>query len=252
MLINSLLFARLRASFHDVGKWMPGSGVASGLLADRLAHPENLGIGKSLATFFSPKSLFQFSSSDLVAAAAQVTLQHCGGPKFNFTFGRKDSELASMAEFLPILPDDRNDTYSEIKFKLGRLGFTNQDIVALVTGSHSLGGVHGKISPHITNSAFIPFDSTPGVFDNDVFKALLDGKCRLRVDCGIAKDPELLPYVKLYANDQDAFFKQYAISFQKMVSIGHDQVLQSVHIDVPVHENLMAEGSRAPILDKVR
>jgi hypothetical protein len=40
----------------------------------------------------------------------------------------------------------------------------------LVTGSHSLGGVHNVITPHATKEEFAPFDDTPGVFDNNIFK----------------------------------------------------------------------------------
>ena len=238
---NSSMF-RLRAAFHDVGKWRPNGPIVQGLLGNFVSQSENKGIDGSLATLFAPKGVFNYSAADLIAVAGQITVQHCGGPQFNFTFGRQDGNASTDFYNLPPLPDDEKDSFEIMKKKLYRLGFTNQDIVALVTGSHSMGGAHGKISPHITNSTLLPFDSTPGVFDNDIFKALLDGKCRLRVDCGIANDPDMLPFVQLYANDQEAFFKQFVISFQKMISLGKDQVLRSVHLPVPVHENLFAEG----------
>ena len=110
-----------------------------------------------------------------------------------------------------------DEPYASVRTKLNRLGFNNEDIVALVTGSHSMGGVHKAISPTLTNETFVPFDDTPGIFDNDVFKQTLAGKCPVPVDCQIANDPALRPIVQLYAKDQDAFFKQYVISFQKMV-----------------------------------
>lgn len=68
----------------------------------------------------------------------------------------------------------------------------------IVTGSHTMGGVHGAISPTITKEKFVPFDDTPGVFDNDVFKQTLAGKCAIPVDCAIAQDPELRPFIELY------------------------------------------------------
>ncbi|KAI9346130.1 heme peroxidase [Obelidium mucronatum] len=84
-----------------------------------------------------------------------------------------------------------------MKAKLRRLGLNNEDIVALVVGSHSLGGSLSRLMPR------------PGIFDNDVFKQTLKGNCLLNIDCGIAQDPELRPLVELYAADEQAFFKQY-------------------------------------------
>ncbi|KAJ1341781.1 hypothetical protein BSLG_003676 [Batrachochytrium salamandrivorans] len=50
----------------------------------------------------------------------------------------------------------------------------------------------------VTNKTFVPFDLTPGVFDNDVFKRVLQGICAVPVDCDIANDPELRPIVQLH------------------------------------------------------
>ena len=55
----------------------------------------------------------------------------------------------------------------------------------LVSGSHSIGGVHPGLS----------FDETPGSFDNLIFRKSLRGKCTLPIECQIAQDPDLRPYV---------------------------------------------------------
>lgn len=78
------------------------------------------------------------------------------------------------------------------------MGWLNEDIVALVTGSHTLGGIHGLNSPNVTKKAYVPFDDTPGIFDNHVFIYAMQGNCALNVDCSIAADPELRPIVQLY------------------------------------------------------
>ena len=57
-------------------------------------------------------------------------------------------------------------------------------------------GVHGAISPQITNETFVPFDDTPGIFDNHVFHKSLRSECALPIDCDIASDPELRPIVE--------------------------------------------------------
>ncbi|KAI9346133.1 heme peroxidase [Obelidium mucronatum] len=243
----------LRAAFHDVGKFDPATQVpVAGLLKPFLNETENLGIELSIATNFASKFKFNYSSADFIALAGQATVTHCGGPTFNFSIGRVDAPSNTTFKDLPhMLPDDVLDTYQVIKQKLQRLGFNNEDIVALVMGSHTIGGVHKAISPHAAgNEKFKPFDTTPGIFDNDVFKQAVKGKCVLNVDCGIAKDPELKPIVQLYADNQTAFFEQYKVSYVKMTTVGQTGYANwaSFHLNISVHENLVAEGGVNPVL----
>jgi hypothetical protein len=60
-----------------------------------------------------------------------------------------------------------------------------------------MGGIHGRHSPTLTDKEFVPFDDTPGVFDNNVFKKVLAGYCPVPVDCDIAADPEMRPHIEL-------------------------------------------------------
>ncbi|KAJ3250963.1 Cytosolic seryl-tRNA synthetase [Chytriomyces hyalinus] len=242
----------LRAAFHDVGKFDPEKPeqVVNGLLPNFLTEMENSGIGVSIATSFASYVKFNYSRADFIALAGQAVVIHCGGPTFNFSYGRQDGDRATpFTSLAQSLPDDATHTYDMIKTKLRRLNFTNADIVALVTGSHSLGGAHKLISPHLTDKKFQPFDSTPGVFDNVVFQDALNGKCVTRVDCGIIKDPEMKPLIELYASSQDAFFKQYVESFEKMVNLGQNRTkLSSAALDIEVHEKLAEEGGIQAVL----
>ncbi|ORY50498.1 heme peroxidase [Rhizoclosmatium globosum] len=209
----------LRAAFHDVGKYNPStSAPVAGLLPTFLNEKENDGIGLSIATHFASKYKFNYSSADFIAIAGQVTVTHCGGPSFNFSVGRVDAPSGTKFSSLPnLLPDDELDSYQVIKQKLYRLGLNNEDIVALVSGSHTMGGQS------------------------------LKGNCRLKVDCNIAKDPELRPIVELFAQDQAAFFKQYALSYPKLTSVGqNNNGWASFHLDLTVHENLVKEGGVNP------
>jgi Peroxidase len=61
----------------------------------------------------------------------------------------------------------------------------------------SYSGLHGRITPQVTSQEFLPFDETPGIFDNQVFAKVLQGDCALPVDCQLASDPELRPFVEL-------------------------------------------------------
>jgi L-ascorbate peroxidase len=207
----------IRGSFHDSGAFdimnitHPGSDAS---VLSFLDLPMNAGLPESIATRFKRNINANISNSDLIALAGQVSVTHCGGPNFKFYPGRVDTTT-------PVSPEGRvpegNETFDSIVSKLRRVGFTNEDIVALVTGSHSMGGIHKRISPDLTNNTFVPFDRTPGVFDNDVFQRTLNGRCPIPFDCEIAKHPTFRPIVERYARDQQAFFDQYAISFTKMV-----------------------------------
>ena len=57
-------------------------------------------------------------------------------------------------------------------------------------------GAHAAISPNFTNATFAPFDDTPGVFDNHIFKNILAGDCVLKVDCAMMQVPELVPFIQ--------------------------------------------------------
>jgi hypothetical protein len=69
-------------------------------------------------------------------------------------------------------------------------------------------------------SNYAPFDSTPGRFDNDIFHRILIQKrpCVLPIDCEIALSAEVVNQTFLYAFNQEYFFIQYKISFQKMMN----------------------------------
>ncbi|KAJ3404211.1 hypothetical protein CcCBS67573_g05935 [Chytriomyces confervae] len=237
----------LRAAFHDVGKYdpkNPGQPV-SGLLPNYLDQVENAGIAQSIATRFAPVVKFNFSRADYIALGAQVSITHCGGPSFDFMMYREDAPHNTPFASLPhALPDDAVDSYELMKQKLYRLGLSNQEIVLLVTGSHSLGGAHKVTSPHATNKTFQAFDSSPGVFDNVIFKEMRAGRCVLNIDCGIMRDGAMKTWIELYASDEAAFFKDYALAFNKMANLGQDETsLEAVVLDVPVHKNLVVEGS---------
>ena len=122
-----------------------------------------------------------------------------------------------------------------------RLGLTDREIVVLSTGSHSMGGVHAL-------GAFIPFDSTPGKFDNDIFKNIVKSwglKCAVAFDCQLYKDPVFRPYFIEYAQSQDKFFADYQAAFPKMLAFTPAALHAEVNkINVPTHTNLDAESRK--------
>ncbi|KAJ3267185.1 hypothetical protein HDU77_005388 [Chytriomyces hyalinus] len=236
----------LRAIFHDSGTFN-ASDLTGGLDASLVTNPEslttdNIGIPESAATRFIP-SKSPISKADMIALGGIVTVAACGGPQVAFRTGRDDAAVSNNAK---LLPSDAFAPVGTIKAGFLRMGLTALDMLVLTTGSHSMGGAHAAISPNVTKEKFEPFDRTPGVFDNDIFKRVLDGKCVVPIDCAFAKDPELLPYIQQYAKDENAFFTQYAISFEKMLNLSPSSLSDPVAIMIKRHSNLVEEGTWPP------
>jgi hypothetical protein len=143
------------------------------------------------------------SSADTLAIGGLVAIKECGGPSIPFRGGRVDRVSGpSLSTRLPF----QTDPYLIVKSKLLRMGLTPRQMAVLgkslslfeshlflkmypiVTGSHSLGGVH-------QGGLFANFDETPGIFDNLIFQKSLRGECTLPIECQIAQDPELRPYI---------------------------------------------------------
>ena len=233
----------LRAAFHDAGTWNAETRTAGAdaSLTKFLNAPENAGFGNSLAPRFQSNSLF--SDADSIALAAQVSVTHCGGPAMNFKGGRINAAVPTSP--VGLIPNGTM-TLEQTRPMFQRMGWTNEDIVALVTGSHSMGGVHSENSPDITQKEFIPFDDTAGIFDNHVFKFTLKGNCAVKIDCDIANDPELRPIVERFANDQNAFFEQYRKSFEKMVEQTSSPLGPELELKIKKHVGLY-ETKQPPV-----
>ncbi|KAJ3030707.1 UNVERIFIED_CONTAM: hypothetical protein HDU68_008096 [Siphonaria sp. JEL0065] len=233
----------LRAIFHDAGTF-DASTKSGGLDASLSLTAEstlevNGGIAPSLAHLSLPVNS-QITKADAIALGGIVTVATCGGPQVNFTTGRAD---ATVSNIVANLPSDSFASVSTIAAGFQRMGLSKLDMLTLVTGSHSMGGAHAAISPSLTNQTFAPFDATPGVFDNDIFKQVLLGKCIVPLDCSFATDSTLLPYIQKFATDQTAFFAQYATSFQKMLGLTASTLSAPVAVNITVHVNLLNEGT---------
>jgi hypothetical protein len=116
----------------------------------------------------------------------------------------------------------------------GRMGFNDQEIVAL-SGAHTLGRCH------LVRSGYDgPWTRHPLKFDNQYFKNLLTLQWRPRqwegplqyedvetgdlmmlpTDMCLITDPKFKVYVENYAKDEALFFKDFAESFHKLLTLG--------------------------------
>ncbi|CAA6663222.1 unnamed protein product [Spirodela intermedia] len=165
--------------------------------------------------------------ADLYQLAGVVAVEVTGGPTIDFVPGRRvgNAILSSTNQcfrFLCIpregrLPDAKQGA-AHLRDIFYRMGLSDKDIVAL-SGGHTLGRAHPE------RSGFDgPWTREPLKFDNSYFVELIqadnEGLLKLPTDKALMEDSEFARYVKLYAKDEDAFFKDYAESHKKLSELG--------------------------------
>ncbi|RKO84981.1 hypothetical protein BDK51DRAFT_48461, partial [Blyttiomyces helicus] len=101
--------------------------------------------------------------------------------------------------------------------------------------------VHNAFNPDLTRLPFAPFDSTPEVFDNDIFKQALLGKCLVPFDCFLAETEPYKGFVQQFAKDENAFLNQYSESFNFFLSFSDSQLS-----DLPLNLTIKAVPQRKP------
>lgn len=154
------------------------------------------------------------------------------GPIVPYRPGRQDKDVAACT------PDgrlpDASKTQDHLRAIFGRMGFNDQEIVAL-SGAHALGRCHTD------RSGFEgPWTFSPTVVTNDYYKLLLTEKWSWRkwngpkqyedkttktlmmlpTDVALVNDKKFKPYVQKYADDNDLFFKDFSNVVLKLFELG--------------------------------
>jgi cytochrome c peroxidase len=167
----------LRLVFHDAIGIDPvaGGGGADGSIltfnATELAFPANDGLDDVLDDVgpFFEKFKDVLSPGDFVQFAGALSLAACpGAPQVKFLLGRPQPKAASPPNLVP----EPFDPVTKILTRMNAAGgFSPQEVVALLS-SHSVAGAD-TVDPTIPGT---PFDSTPSVFDTNIFiEVLLNG-----------------------------------------------------------------------------
>ncbi|KAF8088339.1 hypothetical protein N665_0545s0007 [Sinapis alba] len=186
------------------------------------------------------------SCADILAQSTHDVITMTGGPSYEVKLGRKDgfeSKAHKVGENLP-LPDH---TVQDMMSLFQRKGFTLQEMVAL-SGGHTIGISHckdfmGRVTgpqpdPDIDaryaevlkslcenytandmKGSFLD-PVTPDKFDNMYYKNLEKGMGLLASDYILFKDNGTRPFVELYANNQTAFFEDFARAMEKLGMVG--------------------------------
>ena len=213
-------------------------------------HGANAGL-KHARDFLEPvKEQFPWISySDLWTLAGVCAIQEMQGPSIPWRPGRQDRDVAFCT------PDGRlpdgSKGRSHIRAIFGRMGFNDQEMVAL-SGAHALGKstkttatdkrftdvIPGRC--HTDRSGFEgPWTFSPTVLTNDYYKLLLEEKWNWRnwsgpkqyqdktkglmmlpTDVALIEDNEFRKHVERYARDNGVFFKEFSDVVCKLLELG--------------------------------
>lgn len=196
-------------------------------------HGANAGL-KAARDFLAPvKEQFPWISySDLWILGGVCAIQEMQGPKIPYRPGRQDRDV-SFCTPDGRLPDASKDR-KHIRAIFGRMGFNDQQMVAL-SGAHALGRCHTDRSGYDG-----PWTFSPTTLTNDYYKLLLEEKwawkkwngpkqfedvktkslMMLPTDMEIIKDKSFRQYAEKYANDNDAFFKDFSEAVVTLFELG--------------------------------
>ncbi|XP_027112037.2 L-ascorbate peroxidase 3-like isoform X1 [Coffea arabica] len=209
----------LRLAWHDAGTYDVNTktGGPNGSIRneEEYSHSANSGLRIALNFCEEVRSRHpKITYADLYQLAGVVAVEVTGGPTIDFVAGRKDSMISPKEGRLP----DANKGVPHLRDVFYRMGLSDKDIVAL-SGGHTLGRAHPE------RSGFDgPWTKEPLKFDNSYFVELLkgesDGLLKLPTDIALLEDPEFRRLVELYAKDEDAFFRDYAVSHKKLSELG--------------------------------
>jgi len=205
--------AHVRLAFHDAGTYdaQTGTGGAHGSihLKDELQRGDNTGWGQACMELLA-EAKEQYPSvswADLVALGGAAAIQKCGGPVMRIGLGRTDADVVAPPHRLPA----GYESAGMLKRMFARMGLAPRDLVVL-SGAHTLGFTQRK-----------PFTHDPWVFSNSYYTQLVTQKdsALLNTDGALLDDPELRPFVELYAEDQERFAADFAEAYYRMTWLGH-------------------------------
>lgn len=234
----------VRLGWHDAGTYnkniqdWPQRGGANGSLRFEieLKHAANAGLVNALKLLQPIKEKYSgVTYADLFQLASATAVEEAGGPKIPMKYGRVDVTGPEQCPEEGRLPDAGPPTPADhLRAVFYRMGLSDKEIVAL-SGAHTLGRSRpersgwGKPETKYTKDG----PGAPGgqswtakwlKFDNSYFKDIKERRDEdllvLPTDAVIFEDPSFKVFAEKYAEDQEAFFKDYAEAHAKLSNLG--------------------------------
>jgi L-ascorbate peroxidase len=206
--------AHLRLAFHDAGTYdaRTHTGGAHGTvhLPEELQRGDNTGWGQPCIALLAEvrASYPSVSWADLIAVGGAAAVEKCGGPVIDIGLGRSDGSEPAPRNRLPA----GYEGATLLKTMFARMGLGPRELVVL-SGAHTLG--------HTQRRSFTP---DPWVFSNAYFVQLLaePQSALLGTDTALVDDPELRPFVELYAKDERVFRAAFATAYHRLTWLGNE------------------------------
>ncbi|OIV96660.1 hypothetical protein TanjilG_09202 [Lupinus angustifolius] len=234
----------IRLGWHDAGTYnknieeWPQRGGANGSLRFEVEqkHAANAGLVNALKLLQPIKDKYSgVTYADLFQLAGATAVEEAGGPKIPMKYGRVDVTSPEQCPEEGRLPDAGPPSPADhLRQVFYRMGLNDKEIVAL-SGAHTLGRSRpdrsgwGKPETKYTKDG----PGAPGgqswtaqwlKFDNSYFKDIKEKKDEdllvLPTDAALFDDPSFKVYAEKYAQDQEAFFKDYAEAHAKLSNLG--------------------------------
>ncbi|XP_019704327.1 probable L-ascorbate peroxidase 6, chloroplastic/mitochondrial [Elaeis guineensis] len=234
----------VRLGWHDAGTYdkniaeWPQRGGANGSLRFEieLKHAANAGLINALKLLQPIKDKYSsVTYADLFQLASATAIEEVGGPQISMKYGRVDVSGPEQCPPEGKLPDAGPPSPgAHLRDVFYRMGLNDKEIVAL-SGAHTLGRSRrersgwGKPETKYTKDG----PGAPGgqswtvqwlKFDNSYFKDIKERKDEdllvLPTDAVLFEDPSFKVYAEKYAEDQHAFFKDYAEAHAKLSNLG--------------------------------
>ena len=264
LLTNVYAGHRHSSGTYDVESDTGGSNGAGMRYEAEGGDPANAGLQHGRAFLEPIKEKHPWITySDLWTLAGVVAIKEMGGPEIPWKGGRTDLVDDSKVPPRGRLPDGALGA-DHLRFIFYRMGFNDQEIVALA-GGHNLGRCHGD------RSGFEgPWVNNPTRFSNSFFKLLLqlDWKPRklsngmsqfvyvdpdaekdeeplmmLPTDMALKTDSSFNPWVQKYAKDKDLFFDHFSKAFAKLIELG---IKRDAHGNIINSDNQLGGYVSAP------
>jgi len=218
---------------YDADTKTGGSNGATMRFDPERDHGANAGLAAARDFLEPVKAKFPWITySDLWILAGVTAFQEMQGPAIPWRPGRSDRDISFCT------PDGRlpdgSKTQDHLRAIFGRMGFNDQEIVAL-SGAHALGRCHTD------RSGFEgPWTFSPTVLTNDYYKLLLDEKWSWRKwngpkqlqdngskslmmlpsDYALIQDKVFKSHVQRYAKDNSVFFKEFSDVIVRLFELG--------------------------------
>ncbi|GAB2224355.1 hypothetical protein Drorol1_Dr00005110 [Drosera rotundifolia] len=234
----------VRLGWHDAGthnknieEW-PQRGGANGSLRFEveLKHGANAGLVNALKLIEPIKEKYpDITFADLFQLASATAIEEAGGPKIPMRYGRVDASAPEQCPEEGRLPDAGPPSPADhLREVFYRMGLNDKEIVAL-SGAHTLGrsrpersGWGKPVTKYTKDGPGAPGGQSWTVqwlkFDNSYFKDIKwsedEDLLVLPTDAALFDDPSFKVYAEKYAEDQEAFFKDYAEAHAKLSDLG--------------------------------